>query len=376
MSYGDTWSVANNSLNTVTYQGIDMSSDGQKIIAVSTSTTGAAQISTDGGAGWAVAGIGAVTGYGCACADDFSRLYVATNTALLRSTDGGASFQSVLSAAGSIQKVACSADGMIVYVSNSGGTTGQMFRKSIDGGNTWAFIDPSHTGAHYNVSCSDSGQYVICSIQVAPYAIKSNDYGATWSDLTSTSTTGWSCMSANGQHQYLAHPLSSTTFLLQSHDYGATWTDAQIGGSGVAAVSCSADGRYVVVSGGTLQSTQIFASTNFGSQWAALQTGLTQGISNLQMSDSGQLIVAASNSGYRVATCNTSLLSIISIEPASGPIAGGTEITIAGTGFESGAVATVGGLSLTGQTVVDQYTITGLTQAHAVGAVDVVVTNP
>ena len=376
MSYGDTWSVANNSLNNVTYQGIDMSSDGQKILAVATSTPGAAQVSTNGGVGWSLAGIGAVTGYGCACADDFSRLYVATNTALLRSTDEGISFQSVLSNAGSIQKVACSSNGMIVYASNSGGTTGQMFRKSTDGGNTWSLIDASHTGAHYNLSCSDSGQYVICSIGVAPYAIKSNDYGATWSDLTSTSTTGKSCMSANGQHQYLAHPLTSTTFLLQSHDYGATWTDAQIGGSTVAAVSCSADGRYVVVCGGTLQNTQIFASTDFGSHWTALQTGLTHAIFDIQLSDTGQSIVAASSSGYRIATCATSLLSINTIDPASGPVAGGTPVTITGTGFEAGAVATVGGLSLTGQAVVDQYTITGVTQAHAAGAVDVVVTNP
>lgn len=375
MSYGDTWSNTNNSKNNATYNGVAMSSDGQKIIVTSTTTTSPVQISLDGGVGWSLGGGGSFAAYGCACSNDFSRIYIPYYNGLYRSLDGGASVQSVFTSS-SVQYVSCSADGMIVYAGQSGGTAGQMFRRSMDGGNTWSFIDTSHTAGHYKISCSSTGQYVLVQYASSPYGLRSNDYGATWSDLPLTSSGGTSAMSADGQHQYMAHPLSSSTFLLSSHDYGATWTDQQIGGSTGAIVSCSADGRYVVVSGGTLQNTQIFASTNFGNAFYQLATGLTHNIFAIDMSDSGQIITGASSSGYPVATCHTSLLNIIEISPTSGPVAGGTPVTITGTGFEAGAIATLDGVALVGQTVVNSYTITGTTAAHVAGAVDLVVTNP
>lgn len=49
---------------------------------------------------------------------------------------------------------------------------------------------------------------------------------------------------------------------------------------------------------------------------------------------------------------------------------------ITGTGFVSGLTVTFGGVSATSIVVVSQFKITCLTPAHAVGAVNVVVTNP
>jgi hypothetical protein len=67
--------------------------------------------------------------------------------------------------------------------------------------------------------------------------------------------------------------------------------------------------------------------------------------------------------------------TLASIAPTFGPTAGGTAVTITGTGFMSGATVTIGGVAATAITVVSPTSITATTGAHAFGAVDVVVTN-
>ena len=67
--------------------------------------------------------------------------------------------------------------------------------------------------------------------------------------------------------------------------------------------------------------------------------------------------------------------TITSVSPSSGAGAGGTLLTISGTGFAAGAAATVGGTAATGVTVVNSTTITASTPAHAAGSVGVTVTN-
>jgi hypothetical protein len=67
---------------------------------------------------------------------------------------------------------------------------------------------------------------------------------------------------------------------------------------------------------------------------------------------------------------------VTSVAPASGPAAGGTSVTITGTGFVSGATVSVGGTGAAGVTVAGATSITATTPAHASGPVNVVVTNP
>ncbi len=66
--------------------------------------------------------------------------------------------------------------------------------------------------------------------------------------------------------------------------------------------------------------------------------------------------------------------TISSIAPTSGSQTGGTSVTIIGTGFLSGASVKFGGTSATNVSVTST-SITATTPAHAVGKVDVVVTN-
>lgn len=64
------------------------------------------------------------------------------------------------------------------------------------------------------------------------------------------------------------------------------------------------------------------------------------------------------------------------VNPLVGVTAGGTLLTLTGSGFGDGATVTLDGVALTGLVVVDQTTITGLTPPHAAGLVNLVLTNP
>ena len=67
--------------------------------------------------------------------------------------------------------------------------------------------------------------------------------------------------------------------------------------------------------------------------------------------------------------------TISSISPTTGGMAGGTAVTITGTGFLAGATVKFGGVSATNVSVVSATSITATSPAHAAGKVDVVVTN-
>jgi acid phosphatase len=97
---------------------------------------------------------------------------------------------------------------------------------------------------------------------------------------------------------------------------------------------------------------------------------------------SGAVNVVVTNPGGQSATstngfnyAGAAAPTVSAVNPTSGPTAGGTSITITGTGFASGASVTVGGTAATGVIVNNSTTITANTPAHAAGTVDIVVTN-
>jgi hypothetical protein len=111
---------------------------------------------------------------------------------------------------------------------------------------------------------------------------------------------------------------------------------------------------------------------------------------NILSSTSATMVTPAHSVGPVVVTY-TSPLSIVGsltgtftylnptitlIDPNSGPIAGGTAFTITGTVFEVGVLVYFDGVLATSIVRVSDTTITGVTPAHAVGLVDVLVLNP
>lgn len=68
--------------------------------------------------------------------------------------------------------------------------------------------------------------------------------------------------------------------------------------------------------------------------------------------------------------------TITSVTPATGSIAGGTSITVAGTGFVAGAAVSIGGQSCTNVVVASPLSLTCVTASGSQGGAEVAVTNP
>jgi hypothetical protein len=83
----------------------------------------------------------------------------------------------------------------------------------------------------------------------------------------------------------------------------------------------------------------------------------------------------AQNAGVTIVTLANVPLGIGTVTLASGAAAGGTTLTVRGSGFQSGASATIGGKSAT-VTFKDMSTLTVVTPALTVGAQRVTITNP
>jgi hypothetical protein len=81
---------------------------------------------------------------------------------------------------------------------------------------------------------------------------------------------------------------------------------------------------------------------------------------------------ATLSSGYSYLLTPT----VTSVTPSSGPLGGGTAVTITGTGFLNGATVAFGSVPATGVSWVSATSLTATTSAQAAGAVAVVVTNP
>lgn len=71
----------------------------------------------------------------------------------------------------------------------------------------------------------------------------------------------------------------------------------------------------------------------------------------------------------------TATFSVNSVSPFSGPAAGGTTVTISGSGFQTGASLTFGGLAASSVKLTNSSTITAVTPVHSSGSVTVTVTN-
>ena len=96
----------------------------------------------------------------------------------------------------------------------------------------------------------------------------------------------------------------------------------------------------------------------------------------------GRVNVVVTNPDGRAATLSngfeyrTATVTVTSITPNSGPVAGGTSVTIQGTGFVTGTTVRIGGGAATSVVIVNETTITAITGAGTAGRVDVVVTVP
>jgi hypothetical protein len=95
----------------------------------------------------------------------------------------------------------------------------------------------------------------------------------------------------------------------------------------------------------------------------------------LAIDENGQRLFALTTSGLTVVQLAIVPLGIGTVSPVSGPAAGGTSITIRGSGFQTGIQGTIGGKTAA-VTFKDMNTLTMVTPALRAGSQRIVLTNP
>jgi hypothetical protein len=133
--------------------------------------------------------------------------------------------------------------------------------------------------------------------------------------------------------------------------------------------------RGVPVGAAGVTGDQVIANVSFKVLATTGTTSLTidNGFSLIvRSSDQTNMMTASIGSTYSI---RYPAPTISTVAPTSGPIAGGTAITINGTNFRPGASVVVGGVLATNIAVVSPTQITALTGPHAAGAVSVMVAN-
>lgn len=136
-----------------------------------------------------------------------------------------------------------------------------------------------------------------------------------------------------------------------------------------------------------------FSSSNKAQIWT-ITAAATSGYYTLKPTSKTSSCMAAANGGTSNGTvvwlggCNnlsqqewkfvavSNPATISGVSPSSGPTAGGTNVTISGTNFASGAIVTFGGAPATGVSVANADTILATTPVGNAGPVTVSVTNP
>jgi hypothetical protein len=209
---------------------------------------------------------------------------------------------------------------------------------------------------------------VIYSLSGGENCYISTDYGVTWAQMTSLGVYNWysAKISDDGTIIYVG---GEGGVLKKSADSGSTWVDLTVPWSGLSNITqCSGDGSQLLVS-----SDDVYKSLDGGDTWTSF--GFSGSIRKaLPTSDWAQAYIAEVGENFYIT--EDLIFSLISITPNEGTTAGGTSVTVTGTGFTESTTITLDGTPLNDLVFVDSETITGTTPSHPAGAVDVVAENP
>ena len=194
-----------------------------RVLIAAVTVTGSIYKSVDGGSTWvALSGAGSLSWQGLAISDDGQRIVAAPYGATVRtSSDGGATWvdRTSLGSRNWLSAV-ISSDGLCMAVA---GENSNIF-VSTDGGANWTERKGAGVKAWRGLAMSANGQYLAAAPYNASSVLQvSSDGGVTWTGKPSAGSTTWRgvAISANGQ-KIIAAPQGGGTVYL-SNDGGTTW---------------------------------------------------------------------------------------------------------------------------------------------------------
>jgi len=172
-------------------------------------------------------------------------------------------------------------------------------------------------------------------------------------------TTVGGTNSANSLFTYAAAP----TVTAISPTSGST-----AGGTSVTITGSNLTGATGVTIGGTAATNVVVVSAT---TITATTSAHSAGSANVLVTTPG-----GTNAANTLYTYVIPAPTVSSIAPNAGTTAGGTSVTISGTGFTGATAVTIGGTAVTSFSVTNDTTVAATTAAHAAGAASVLVTTP
>lgn len=184
-----------------------------------------------------------------------------SNGALIRSTDGGATWTATPIPRGAVISLAADSLGGIIA-----GTTGGAVR-SVDRGVTWAKaeIAPDNVAIRVITVASDGTLYA-----GTPEGLYRTPINGTWTATTKTDPIA-AVTTVMADELYIS---SSFTDAARSTDQGVTWTPIPIGSTSVLTMTAQRSGirKYIFAAGRD----GIYRSPNRGNDWETWPTGVTR----------------------------------------------------------------------------------------------------
>ena len=213
--------------------------------------------------------------------------------------------------------------------------------------------------------------------------------GSTWSPLGSGVDGGVTALAVSGSDLYAGGGFTTAGGSPANNIAkwnGSVWSALGTGLEHgiVIALAVSGSNLYAggdfTTAGGT--SANCIAKWN-GSAWSALGSGMNKTVWTLAAAGTSRLFVggdfnlAGTTISHYITQANIAPApAVTGISPSSGSTAGGTSVTITGTGFAGATSVTMGGIPATNVAVVNSTTITCTTPAQATGTASVLVTTP
>ncbi|MDB6073945.1 MAG: putative calcium-binding protein, partial [Verrucomicrobiaceae bacterium] len=148
------------------------------------------------------------------------------------------------------------------------------------------------------------------------------------------------------------------------------------------------NGNIVGVSGAGIRALNTIINTTLANNGGTTQThALAAGSVALDTGNNADAVSLTSDQRGFTRVINTTvdigafetgagIPTVTAINPTSGTTAGGTPVTITGTGFTGATGVTIGGTAATGLSVTNDTTLSATSPAHAAGAASVLVTTP
>ncbi|MCA1733317.1 MAG: IPT/TIG domain-containing protein [Acidobacteria bacterium] len=392
------WTAASGAPASSWYSAAADSGDAHFVYA---GAAGAVYRSVDGGLGWSEALSGATTGGSriAGLAVDGGNVFanVMSIADIWKSANHGISWTSILEADGFGELQGSLAldptDGQVIYAGDfqlaGYGTGDSLVIKSIDGGANWVHApegpelgDEIHA---YAIAVDPNAPATVyAGGSGTPNLARSADGAASWASGQIVGAGQVNSIAVDPRNGNVVWASTRDHGVYRSDDRGVSWVARNGGLTGLAGGEFVTgegfnsilvdphDSGYLHLGAGN----GYWYSIDGGENWVPANGGFgtTPYIYALALTPARRLVAATDSGLFILSIAGAPVVE--TIDPDSGDVAGGTDVTISGKNFQPGAGVTIGGSVASSIVFVDRQTLTATTGPHSVGAADVVVSNP